>query len=219
MTVTYSPTVAETFTGTITISDINHSVQKAIPFSVDSTGGQKLSATPNQLIFGSTLAGTISAPQSVTVIALTGNPIQATMNGAFQITQGATCAASPCQVSVAFAPSSSASPGTLTGSLNLREPLTGSLRDHISHRHHCTQTTATVSPGFLTFPLRFVNSTSFPQTMTVTNTGTTNVTPGNSCTINVSFSPTAIGSRNANVQIIFNATTSPSTVTLSGTAQ
>ena len=82
---------------------------------------------------------------------------------------------------------------------------------HPDHRHSLPRL------PHLPPPLR--HSTSFPQTITVTNTGTTAVTPGNSCTINVSFSPTAIGSRNANVQIIFNATTSPSTVTLSGTAQ
>ena len=244
LTVTYAPTVAETFSGTMLINDSTNTVQKTIPF-VARAYAPGTTASPNQLTFGSTLAGTLSAPQSITATALTGNPIKATIFGAFQITQGATCTATPCQVSVVFAPASNASPGLTTGTLTITDPFTGNSASVYLRGTTFTQTTTSVSPGSLTFPLRSVNSTSIAQTVTVTNTGATNaltvsgatatganpgdyvitnnctssVAAGSNCTIDVSFAPTAPGTRAATLTIVSNSTTTPDTVTLSGTAQ
>jgi len=182
---------------------------------------------------------------STTVTAITNNPITATVNGYFQITSGSSCVATPCQVSVAFAPAASSGPGTATGSLTLKDSYTGFQTSVYLIGTVTTQTPVNVSPGSLTFPLRSVNTTSIPQTITVSNIGTskvlsftsvsltganpgdyvinngctTNVTPGNSCSINVSFAPTTSGTRNASLTIVSNSTTSPDTVSLSGTAQ
>lgn len=109
---------------------------------------------------------------------------------------------------------------------------------------------ATVSPSPLTFTGELVTTTSAAQAVTVQNTGSaalnitatpvisgTNATdfaiasgstctngasvaPGNSCVINVTFTPPAnvTGTRSAMLSIADNATGSPQTVTISGTA-
>jgi parallel beta-helix repeat protein len=98
-------------------------------------------------------------------------------------------------------------------------------------------TTDTVSPTSLNFGSEFVGSTSPAQTVTVTNTGSQNLTlniavdpsfaetdncgspiaPGASCSINVTFTPNAAGTINGNLTIHSNALGSPQTVALSGT--
>ena len=100
---------------------------------------------------------------------------------------------------------------------------------------------ANVSPTSINFGSHPVNTSSAPQTITVTNTGTadliinnlmiaglnptdfqivsnmcTVVRPGNSCTIQVRFNPTATGTRSATLNIFNNASNSPLQVTLSG---
>jgi hypothetical protein len=82
-----------------------------------------------------------------------------------------------------------------------------------------------------------LNTTSSPQTITVTNTGTaaasvaaiavsgdfaetTNcatIAVGGSCTVSVTFTPTAAGSRTGSLTITSNASKSPTTVGLTGT--
>ena len=103
--------------------------------------------------------------------------------------------------------------------------------------------TVTYSPTSLTFASRAVGTTSASMGTILTNTsGTTlNVTSiaitgtnggdfgqtnncgatvagGGTCTISVTFSPTAIGSRSASITITNNAVNSPESVPLSGTA-
>jgi hypothetical protein len=99
-------------------------------------------------------------------------------------------------------------------------------------------------PTSLTFGPQIVGATSAPQRLTVTNTGTTNVTistvtvggtnasdfakstdtctgatvtPTDACTVSVTFTPSAAGSRSASLNFTVNASNSPQTVNLSGT--
>jgi hypothetical protein len=89
----------------------------------------------------------------------------------------------------------------------------------------------------LTFPSQALNTTGGPQAVTVTNSSTatasvssvaatgdysqTNncgtVAAGASCTVNVSFRPTASGARSGVLTIVSNATNSPTSIALSGT--
>jgi len=99
-------------------------------------------------------------------------------------------------------------------------------------------TTATVSPSSLTFNSQTTQTTSAPQTVTLTNSGNasltisgvtasgdftqtntcgTSVAAGANCMIAVTFTPTAAGQRNGTLSIADNATGSPQTVGLSGT--
>jgi hypothetical protein len=98
---------------------------------------------------------------------------------------------------------------------------------------------ASVNPALLTFASQAVNSTSAPQTVTLSNPGTlplllssisvstpefiesntcgTSVPPLGSCAISVSFLPLADGARDASLLIADDADFSPLTVPLSGT--
>ncbi|MFD0637298.1 discoidin domain-containing protein [Catenulispora yoronensis] len=93
------------------------------------------------------------------------------------------------------------------------------------------------NPGSLTFASQALNTTSASQAVTVTNAGTaagtvsgvsvtgdfsqtnncSSVAVGASCTVNVSFKPTASGTRTGTLTVTSNATNSPATVALSGT--
>jgi hypothetical protein len=98
--------------------------------------------------------------------------------------------------------------------------------------------TLSTNPSSLTFASQAVNTTSASQAVTVTNTGGasasvssiavsgdylqtntcgTSIGAGASCTVNVSFRPTATGTRTGTLTITSNATNSPTTVALSGT--
>ena len=97
--------------------------------------------------------------------------------------------------------------------------------------------TATLSPAGLTFLTQVIGTTSAAQTATLTNTSSVSLTItsiqttgdfaqtnncGSSlagsakCTINVTFTPTAMGSRTGTLSVNDNATPSPQTVSLSG---
>jgi len=104
-------------------------------------------------------------------------------------------------------------------------------------------TAVTVYPTTLTFPNQSVGTVSAPQNVTITNTGTatlniSNITTstggdysqtntcgallntlsvGQSCSVSVTFSPTASGTRSGSLSITDNATGSPQTVAISGT--
>ncbi len=97
---------------------------------------------------------------------------------------------------------------------------------------------ATVAPAYLTFSNQVLNSTSSFGTVTLTNTGTQDVSVSGvgitgdfaqtnncgktlaaaaSCTVNVTFKPTALGTRTGSLSFNDSAPLSPQTVVLSGT--
>jgi hypothetical protein len=96
------------------------------------------------------------------------------------------------------------------------------------------------NPSSLSFATQALNTTSGSQAVTVSNTGTasaavssvavsgdflqtnscgTSIAAGASCTVNVSFRPTASGTRTGTLTITSSATNSPTTVALTGTGQ
>jgi sugar lactone lactonase YvrE len=100
--------------------------------------------------------------------------------------------------------------------------------------------TITITPSPLPFGLEGLGSTSSPETLTVSNTGNTAVTftsiamtgdfagatlaqcpsiavDAKPCTFQITFTPTAAGTRNGTITFTDNATGSPQTVTLTGT--
>jgi uncharacterized repeat protein (TIGR01451 family) len=145
-------------------------------------------------------------------------------------------AGSSCTVDVTFAP---AATGDRTASLVVANssidgtqtlPLTGTgINPAVS-----------LSASSLDFGQQVVATTSQPKTITVTNAGTTSLTvrdvtasgdfaadatactaqpvpADQACVINVTFSPTATGSRSGTLTITSNAASSPDTVALTGT--
>jgi Putative Ig domain/HYDIN/CFA65/VesB-like, Ig-like domain len=102
----------------------------------------------------------------------------------------------------------------------------------------------TFSPTSLTFAARDIGTTSAPQSIAITNTGTAGLfinsaatrganpldftqvsdgcsgltlAPGTSCSVSITFSPTATGTRSATFILTDNAPTSPQTVPITGT--
>jgi hypothetical protein len=103
-------------------------------------------------------------------------------------------------------------------------------------------TQVSLNPPSITFGAQAVGTTSAAQTFVVGNVGTANLTfasiaatgdfaqtnncpspmlPGNTCTVTVTFTPTAVGARTGNVALSDNngSITSPEYVTLTGTGQ
>jgi len=196
-----------------------------------------LSAT--SLIFGNQLIGTTSATQTVT-LTNTGNATltitSITASGDFAQTNNcgtSVAAGAGCAISVTFTP---ATAGQRTGGVTISSNASGS-------PPVITLTGTGVSPGLalsatvLAFPSQAVGTTSVPQTVTVTNTGSTtlaisgvaasgdfaqsnncgSLSSGASCVISITFTPTAAGNRVGSVTITSNSTSSPNVITLTGT--
>jgi hypothetical protein len=175
------------------------------------------------------------------------NSIAITVTGADlnDFTQTNTCGSSlavnaSCAINVTFTPTVV---GARTASLTVTDsapdspqsvPLTGTGAPFAP--------AVTLSPTSLKFPSLPLGSTSSVQTVTLTNSGSATLTldtvavtgtnasdfiaankcagtipAGSSCSINVTFKPTALGARAASLTLTDNATNSPQTVPLTGT--
>jgi hypothetical protein len=205
---------------------------------------------PTALAFGNVVEGVTSPAMNLTVtngssstISVTNVSITGTNAGDFAATISSGCASilagGTCTVPVTFKPSTvgpeSASLQLITTAPENPGPvaLTGT---------GVTSTpTVTLSPTSLTFPAQTVGTTSSAMSVTLTNTGGSNLTitsitvtgtnapdfaqintcgivdPGGSCTITVTFTPSIVGAESADISIADNAPNSPQTVPLSGT--
>ncbi len=211
-------------------------------------GAAVTTVTPGTLTFASQAVGTTSATQTVTVsntgtTSLTVSSVTVT-NAAFKLTNGCTrsvSAGKTCTVSVAFAPTVT---GTITGTLTIVS--TGSTTAKtvaLTGTAVAGSVTGSVTPSSLTFASTTVGATSAAQTVTVRNTGSLSLTVSSvtlsgtnaaafaqtntctaalaanaTCTVSVTFKPTAAGTAAATLSIASNATGSPFSVALSGTA-
>ena len=186
-----------------------------------------------------TLNNTGNAALSISGIAFTGaNP------GDFAETN--TCGSSvaaggSCTISVTFTPSAA---GSRTASLNITDNsnnVAGS-QQSVSLTGTGTGPSVSLNPSTLSFGSQTQGTTSAAQSITLTNTGNATLTltsisvtgtnagdfaqtntcggslaANGTCTINVTFTPTASGSRTASISITDNAPGSPQSVTLTGT--
>jgi hypothetical protein len=163
--------------------------------------------------------------------------INATGDYTLANTCGATIAAGAnCTVTVTFHPTAT---GTRTGSLTVTSNAANSPLTVALSGTGTTTGSATLSanPTALTFPSTTVGGASAVQTVTVTNTGTAAATvsavaasgdytqintcgslaAGATCTVSVTFHPSATGTRTGSVTVTSNATNPSLTVALSGT--
>ena len=185
-----------------------------------------------------TLSNTGTAPLAITSIGFTGtNP------GDFAQTNtcGASLAAGAnCAINVTFTPTAA---GARAASLSIvsNDPVRPTITVAVTGT--ATAPTAGVAPTALTFGSQMINTPSAAQAITLSNTGTAALTingiaiaglnPGDfaqtntcgaslaagaNCAINVTFTPTTIGAKAANVSITSNDPVNPTlTVTLAGT--
>ncbi len=198
-----------------------------------------VTVSPTALNFGSVATGSKSAAQTVTV----SNPTNAaasvsgiSTSGDFAQTNncGSSIAANgSCTVSVTFSPTAT---GSRTGTLTVSA---GGVTDTVSLSGTGTAPgpVLNANPASLTFAKTVVGSTAPSQSVTITNSGTSaatvsgvtvsgdfsqtnncgSVAVGGSCTVTVTFKPTAGGSRTGTLTVTSNANNSPTTAGLSGT--
>jgi hypothetical protein len=197
-----------------------------------------VTASPGALSFGSVPTGTTSAAQTVTVANPTGSAAAVSSIAASgDFSQTNTCGSSiaangSCTVSVKFAPTAT---GTRTGNLTVNA---GGVTSTVSLTGTGTAPGPVLgaSPASLSFAGTDVGSNSAAKAVTVTNSGTSaasvsgvsvtgdfsqtnncaSVATGSSCTVNVTFKPTASGTRTGTLTVTSNANNSPATVSLTG---
>jgi F5/8 type C domain/Pectate lyase superfamily protein/Abnormal spindle-like microcephaly-assoc'd, ASPM-SPD-2-Hydin len=205
--------------------------------------GAPLTASPTSLSFGNEATGSTSAAQTVTVsnpggTAATVSSVSASAPFAETNTCGGSIAAGgSCTVSVTYAPTATgASNGTLSvASSAPSSPLTVAL----TGTGVSGATALTASPTSVSFGSVPTGSTSAAQTVTVTNPGSTaatgvsvsaaapfaesnntcgsSIAAGGSCTVSVTYAPTAAGASNGTLSVASSAPGSPLSVALSGT--
>jgi hypothetical protein len=196
------------------------------------------STTAAQLV---TIKNTGTSTVTLTSETLTGASATSFVKSA--TTCGASLAASAsCTVSVEFKPVSA---GAKTASLSVADNATGSPQTvALSGTGTAAALTVTLSPASLTFASTAVGATTAAQVVTIKNTSTAAVTltsetftgtnatsfiksattcgaslaASASCTVSVEFKPTVVGALTASLSVADNATGSPQTVALKGTA-
>jgi hypothetical protein len=196
--------------------------------------------SPASLQYASQAVGSSSQPQTVLLRNMGSSQLaisSITTTGDFAETdscQTSVLAASSCTFSVTFTPTAV---GSRSGSILIQDDAAGS--PHVINLSGSgSGAGAALSPASLPFSLQPLGTSSAPQNVTLTNTGNATLNVGNiqiagdfaqvnncpatlapnsSCTLNVTFTPTVIGSRNGALTISDNAQSSPQTVTLTGT--
>lgn len=199
-----------------------------------------VSLSPTSLSFGNQTVGTSSKAQVITVTntgssTLTFSGLKLTGSQKGNYSQSNTCGATlgagaSCTASVTFSPTAI---GSLTATLQILDNASNSPQT-ASLSGTGVGAAATLSPVSLSFNGVTVGKNSSAKTITVTNSGTssltvigivasgdftqtnncTSIAAGSSCTINVTFTPTAAWSRSGNIVISDNAYLAPTQVVL-----
>jgi F5/8 type C domain/Pectate lyase superfamily protein/Abnormal spindle-like microcephaly-assoc'd, ASPM-SPD-2-Hydin len=231
------------FTGNTGWSAAQLSEFEVFPGGGSSGGSSSLSASPSSLSFGSETVGSTTSAQTVTVsnsgtVAASVSSVSA--SGPFSQTN--TCGSSiaaggSCTVIVKFAPTAS---GAASGTLSVASSAPGSpLTVALTGTGVTGASALSASPTSVSFGSVATGSTSAAQTVTVTNPGgsaatgvsvsaaapfaeTNNtcgssIAAGASCTVSVTYSPTAAGASTGTLSVASSAPGSPLSVALSGT--
>jgi hypothetical protein len=186
-----------------------------------------------------TVSNNSGSTVTFTNITTTGDFAGATLAQCPMIPSGATT----CTFQITFTPTAA---GARTGAITFTDNATGSPQMvTLTGTGAGTAGTIALNPPSLTFAAQAVNTTSAPQTVTVSNTGNvpvgltglgitgpfavasganagtctseTDLAVEASCTVNVTFTPTASGSATGTLSISDNATGNPQMVALTGT--
>ena len=199
--------------------------------------------SPSKLVFGDQTVGAASASQTVTLANFSAAPLNFTSivaSGDFTQTNNcgsALAAGNSCAILVSFLPSST---GPRAGQLTVSDDAAGSPQVAQLSGNGVAGAIPGVAlaPASLTFAAQQQGDSSAAQAVTLTNTGGgtlslgsisvagdfaeandcgVSLAPGASCTIQVTFTPSASGSRSGALTLADNAAASPQTVALAGT--
>jgi len=238
--VTFTPTTAGTLSGTLSVVDSSGTQTVALSGTGATAGA--LAASPGTVIFGNVTTGQ-SSSQTVTLSNPGGTPVtisSLSLSGSGITVTGLTtpltlAAGGYTTFTVSFAPTGA---GSVSGGVYLTDncstasfevPVTGT---------GVAVAGISLSPSSLTFASQGVDTTSSAQSVTLTNGGTASlaissisasgsfaetnncgstVGAGSSCTIEVTYTPTATGGSSGTLSVADSATGSPQSVTLAGT--
>jgi hypothetical protein len=239
--ITFTPTAAGLRTGTLTFTSNASTSPDHVTLSGTGISGATATLAPNNIAFGNQIVGTSSAASPVTLsntgtTALSITSIVASAD--FSQTNNCTsslAAHTSCTINVVFSPTVV---GNRQGFITLTDNAPGSPQQvSLAGVGLASPQTAVTAPTSLTFSNQPLTVTSNPQFVTLRNTGsnTLNITSvvasgdyaqtnncpagllgGQFCTISVTFTPTAAGTRSGAITFTDNAANSPQTVTLSG---
>lgn len=242
ISVAFTPQSAGAKTSALEItSDAANSLDFISLLGTDATPAT-LALSPASLDFGSVVVGNqATLPIQITntgATAATFNGLATTgdyaLAGSCPAIGNALAPATSCTLEVTFSPQQT---GQRTGIVSLATTATA-LPLHATLTGNGVQSELQIAPGTLSFG-SIATGSSANLTLTLTNNGTAAVThlalsttgdyavtvpcpqstlaPGQSCTATVTFSPTAIGARNGLLTITSSDSSSPSTVSLTGT--
>ena len=243
--VAFAPMATGPAAGTLSIPDNAAGTPQTV--SLSGTGLQPhATASPAAVAFGGVRPGKSASPRTVTLTNDGNTTIHVstatlTGSGAFSVTAN-TCSGAAlapggsCSVQVGFAP---ASLGSFTATISFSDDATNSPQT-VALSGSGVQPAVSLSASSIAFGNQVVGTKSANQPIVLTNTGTdtlnigaataampfaiavdgcsnTAVAPGASCTIQLAYSPTAIGPSSGALSIPDDAAGSPQTVVLSGT--
>jgi len=245
MILTFTPTETGTRNATWTLTDSTSGFQVATALS--GSGMETApSLSPSQVLFTNIPLGTTSM-STATISSAAGHPVTFTFNiytgsaANFTFSPASSCSSTPCNVTIYYSPTAVTNDN---GYLSITDTETGAFTSSPYVAGTGGAPIVGLSPTSLTFPLRAHGTTSIAQSVTLTNSGNraltissigitgtnygdfslqsntcgTSLAPSASCSLSVSYAPVAAGSSSANLQIVSNASSSPDSVSLSGTA-
>ena len=224
-------------------------------FLTTTTTPAAVTLSPSSLTFASQAVSSTSPAQSVTLtnsggapLTITGVSVTGANPGDFAQTNG--CPLSPttlaagasCTINTTFTPSA---PGSRSASLSVTDNAGGSPQTVALSGTGASAPAVSLSPASVAFSNQQVNTSSGPQMVTLTNSGSAPLTitsigdsgtnpgdfnetttcalspntlaAGGSCTVSVTFAPTASGARSASLVVTDNAPDSPQSITFTGT--
>jgi hypothetical protein len=238
--VAFAPIAPGPDIGALTITDSAPGSPQVVLLTGAGVAAPVVSLSTTTLTFATTTVAATSPAQTITVtntggagltissVVATGNFAQ-TNNCPTSLVGGA-----KCEISVTFTPTT---PGNLYGTVAITDNAAGSPQTVTLSGIGGAAPVVSLSATSLTFTSQALGSTSTPQTITMTNSGTAALTitsitvtgdfaelntcgaglaPAASCAINVTFTPTAAGSRTGLLTITDNAAGSPQVVNLGG---
>ena len=239
--VTFTPTMLGTLTGTLTFTDNAPDSPQTVPLS--GTGVLPATLTPAKATYAAQAVGTTSAAKTFTLtnyqtVALTSIAISTTGDFAVSATTCTTSLAAKgkCTISVTFTP---AATGTRTGTLSVSDSANNS--PQTAALSGTGVVPAKLTPASATYVVQTVGTTSAAKVFTLTNnmtvaltsiaisttgdfavsatTCTTSLAAKGKCTISVTFTPAATGTRTGTLSVSDSANNSPQTSALKGTGK
>ena len=242
--VTFTPTAEGSRAGAVTITDDAADSPQTVNLSGTGVAAAApvVSLSTTSLVFGDQEVSATSAPQAVTLSNTGTGPLAiASIVASGDYAQTNSCGSSVaaganCQIDVTFTPTAE---GSRAGAVTITDDAADSPQTvNLAGTGVATTAPAVfLSATSLNFGKQVVSTTSNPQAVSLTNTGTATLTitsitasgdyaqtndcgitvaAGASCTISVTFTPTRNGKRTGDIVFTDNASDSPQLVTLAG---